>query len=153
MSRFILQSDPKYGVFFQPMDETALDPYWGYNTQTESGYDTMYSVTRKPQTVNMSGFFDFSAQLPGFVDMQTRLSGGTERWAIVGRTLDQNSNAVANMTVYIVDIPNQVVTDSTTSDQSGFYEVGNVYGAGRGQAIAYRPGSPDLAGASDDNLP
>lgn len=82
-----------------------------------------------------------------------RPGGATERWQMFGQCLDQSSNVVANATVTMYDQTLGVQIDQQNSDNGGNYKVGSPYGSGRGFVVAYKPGSPDIAGTSQDNLP
>jgi hypothetical protein len=83
----------------------------------------------------------------------TRTGGATERWQVFGQCLDQNTNPVANATVSLYDHTLGVIVDNQTSDSNGGYKVGAVYGSGRSFVVAYKTGSPDIAGTSSDILP
>lgn len=82
-----------------------------------------------------------------------RTGGATERTQMFGQTLNQSSAIVANATVTMYDQTLGVQVDQQTSDPGGNYLVGSPYGAGRSFVVAYKPGSPDIAGTSQDNLP
>lgn len=82
-----------------------------------------------------------------------RVGGMSERWQMFGQCLDQSSNPVANATVSMYDQTTLTQVDSQTSDNGGNYLVSSPYGAGRSFVVAYKPGSPDIAGTSQDNLP
>lgn len=82
-----------------------------------------------------------------------RVGGASERWQMFGQCLDQSSNVVANATVSMYDQSLGTLVDQQVSDNGGNYLVSSPYGSGRSFVVAYKPGSPDIAGTSQDNLP
>jgi hypothetical protein len=125
----------------------------GMNGQIYS--DIIWPRSRLLAGANQAGSppWDHIALSYGIYPWITRLGGGFEPWQVFGRTLDQNSNTVALATCSLIDVTTGTVVDTQTSDNSGSYAVGNPYGAGRGFVYAQKGGSPDVAGASDNNLP
>lgn len=140
------------------IDDGALAVEERYTRDGENGQiysDIVWPRSRILAGTNQGGTppWDHVALSYGMYQWITRLGGAYEPWQIIGQTLDQNNNPVANMTTLLVDVPNGVVADQQTTDNNGTYIVGSPYGAGRGFVYANIAGSPDLAGASDDNLP
>jgi len=140
-------------------DQSIHDPDLSSDTWNGYTYGFGEGLWRRSRPVNTPNQLGSPAWEPfasshGVWDWMTqRTGGGFERTQMFGQTLDQNSNAVANAVVSMLDVPTGAIVDTFTTDAGGNYFVGNPYGAGRGQAIAQRSGSPDVAGASDNNLP
>lgn len=81
---------------------------------------------------------------------------GTSRWQIVGVTRDSAGTALGNCRVVMLEVSRIAVTGQpvvaeTISDGSGNYTI-EVAGNTAHQGIAYKDGSPDVAGISLDTL-
>lgn len=83
--------------------------------------------------------------LPWFV-------GGTERWVIAGTTRDSAGVALGSCRVVVLEtgriaVSGNPVVSEAVSDGSGAFSL-EVSGNTAHHLIAYKPGSPDVAGAS-----
>lgn len=138
-------------------DGRIIDPSWGYGSDCFGGFAMQELLWTRPYIVGMGGSggspYDCIAQSYAYSDLLRRTGGCSERTQIAAQTLDQNSSPVGYTTVLLLDIPTGAIVDQWQSDGNGYYQLGSPYGAGRGQVVAQRSGSPDLAGASDNNLP
>lgn len=79
-------------------------------------------------------------------------NAGSQRWAVSGVTRDNAGAALGNCRVIVMDVGQQFVggptiVGETVSDGGGNYSVSVPLNTAY-QAIAYRPGSPDVAGAT-----
>lgn len=77
--------------------------------------------------------------------------GASTQRAIIGTTVDSNAAALGNCTVKIVRQSDGTTVQTLTSDANGHFEA-YVPDTGTYQVIGFISGSPDRAGASDNNL-
>jgi hypothetical protein len=79
--------------------------------------------------------------------------GGQVENCIVGQTLDQNGNPLANCIVQGFVTTTDAYVGSVTSDNSGWYKLPTPYStATHHYIVAYKSGSPDVAGTSVNTL-
>lgn len=85
-------------------------------------------------------------------DIDLRYTGGQQAKVLVGTTRDSSGNIVGNAIVRgFVTSTNQFV-GQVTSDSTGWYSLPSFYGAVAHYLVAFKIGSPDIAGVSDNNL-
>lgn len=77
--------------------------------------------------------------------------GSSTQKAIVGTTVDSTGSALGNCTVTVVRQSDGATVQTLTSDANGHFEA-YVPDTGNYQVIGVLAGSPDRAGASDNNL-
>jgi hypothetical protein len=66
---------------------------------------------------------------------------------ITGVTRDSTGVALASCTVHLLRTPSDAIAATTVSDGSGNYSFANP-GSGPFYLVAYKPGSPDVAGTT-----
>jgi hypothetical protein len=76
---------------------------------------------------------------------------GKFRRAIIGVTKDSTGAVLAGCTVEVLRTSDDNKTDSQVSDASGNYEC-SIYEDGPFKALAYKIGSPDVAGTTINTL-
>jgi hypothetical protein len=90
-----------------------------------------------------SGIFEL---YPGFDE-----SGGRQMKKLTGQTLDSTGAALGSCVVEGFVTATDVSVGKTTSDTGGYYELPTPY-AGAHYIVAYKAGSPDVAGTTANNL-
>lgn len=73
-------------------------------------------------------------------------------WFIRGRCLDQSSAPVAGAIVQGFLTSNDLFVAETVADDSGYYQLGTPYFGLNHFLVAYKPGSPDIAGTTVNTL-
>lgn len=80
-----------------------------------------------------------------------RSIGGRANFAITGVTRDSNGSILASCTVELFQTGGDIPTMRTTSDASGNFSFSNP-GSGPFYLVAYKAGSPDVAGTTLNTL-
>lgn len=78
-------------------------------------------------------------------------SGGGQQKKIIGYTLDSTGAALGNCIVQGFVTATEVFVAQVTSDAAGYYELPTPY-TGAHYIVAYKSGSPDVAGTSVNTL-
>ena len=113
-----------------------------------------------------SGFVtDPAASTAAFMnqDMAGHSSGAFEPWSygdggtqslkfIMGRCKDQAGNGVSGATVQGFVTATDVLERETTANSDGYYELGTQWAGTQHYLVAYRAGSPDIAGTTVNTL-
>lgn len=158
MSRLINTAASYYPII-SSNDETAqwqYDTVEAWNSAAVWGLyiDALWPRSKFVNTKSdVGGVIDTISDAYSLWTRSHRLGGIQELYQIFGQTLDQNSNIVANAVIKVFNNTTNTLVDTQQSDGGGYYTAGTPYGAGRAFLYAEKPGSPDSAGASDNNLP
>lgn len=93
-------------------------------------------------------------RLRRFMGILRRVPAPAQKYSIAGITKDVNSAALPGCVVHLFQTANDIIQDATTSGADGSYAfTGAAVSPALDQyAVAYKPGSPDVAGTTVNTL-
>lgn len=160
MSCFLGATAGSFGGMLIASDERNASPYhqWGLCTlrPTQSPFQdgVLWSISRGMGTqfggnvtgdaTSASGTFELH---PGFDDQ-----GGQQVKKIIGMTLDSTGAPLGSCIVQGYLTATDAFVGQMTSDSGGYYELPTAYSGQNHYIVAYKAGSPDVAGTSVNTL-
>jgi hypothetical protein len=94
----------------------------------------------------------FGCDLHRFENDQQDVLGGSQVKKIIGTTKDSSGSNLGNCIVQGFLTSTDVCVGQTTSDTGGYYELPTSYAGVAHYLVAYKAGSPDVAGTSVNTL-
>lgn len=105
------------------------------------------------KTLNGGYLFGYDATSIGRFDYEERhILGGSSAKKIIGTTLDQNGDPLGNCVVQGFLTSDDTYVGQTISDTAGYYELTTLYPGQAHYLVAYKSGSPDVAGTTVNTL-
>lgn len=161
MSQFIGTSNGFAGINLLPVDEQVMHKSHKWDGRA----DQVQIVPWQPGVLwSSSGFCGnagggtfglFADDLAGphsKWDEDLRYTGGQTAKKLIGTTRDSAGAALGNCVVEGFVTSTDVSIGKVTSDTAGYYELPSSAGAVNHYIVAYKSGSPDVAGTSKNNL-
>jgi len=97
-------------------------------------------------------FFDDSSGYHSVWDVDLIAGGGQQAKMLIGTTRDSTGVPLANAKVSAYVTSTNQFVGSVTSDTGGYFALPTQYGGVAHYLVAFKAGSPDIAGTSDNNL-
>lgn len=79
-------------------------------------------------------------------------SGGQQQKKITGNTLDASGNPLGSCVIQCYLTSTDAFVGQVTSDSGGYYELPSYFSGATHYLVAYKPGSPDVAGTSVNTI-
>jgi hypothetical protein len=143
-----------------PTDDRVQHKHWRWQSTTGENPIDLWAPGVLWSASRMMGggagwggpFLDDFDGLRERAEVQIEQTGGQQAYVLVGTTRDSNGNSLANCIVMGYVTSTDQFVGQVTSDASGYFSLPTQYGAVNHYLVAYKAGSPDVAGTSSNQL-
>lgn len=144
---FTIQYSPRFNWSYQKRGAASVRDAYGHFTLWPSARiaagDPTAPLTLSGQDAAQGGIFTPSMYA----------QGGVQRpWFIRGNCVDGSSNPVPGAVIQGFLTANDQYVGQTITDDGGYYQLGTYFFGQQHYLIAYKPGSPDIAGTTVNTL-